>query len=62
MVGTFFDDVPHNLCKLFEIASYFLSFALKPKKMDTYDFVRNYQTTSQRSHLAKLLGRFDFGS
>jgi hypothetical protein len=52
-----FWDVPRNIKNTFLVESYLLACILRPKKMDTFSFVRAYQTRSQTRHIAKIFRR-----
>jgi hypothetical protein len=57
MASMIFEEPPRNLKKIFIVLSYFVACLTKPKKMDTFNFVRAYQTRSLARHITEALWR-----
>jgi hypothetical protein len=54
---TMFWEVPRSIRNIFIVGGYVLACILRPKKMDTFDFIRAYQTRSQARHVTKIFRR-----
>jgi hypothetical protein len=52
-----FWDIPRSVREVFLVGSYLLACILRPKKMDTFSFIRTYQTRSQTRHITKIFRR-----
>ena len=51
-------SLPHlRIRNVFLVGSYLLACILRPQKMDTFSFIRTYQTRSQTQHIAKIFRR-----
>jgi hypothetical protein len=57
MASMIFEKPPRNLKKIFIVLSYFVACLTKPKKMDTFNFVRAYQIRSLTRHITDALWR-----
>jgi hypothetical protein len=45
-----FWEVPYSIRNIFTVAAYLLAFILRPKKLDTYNFMKTYQTKTNILH------------